>query len=126
MSKSVLIVDDSQSMRYQLKSILTDKNDNLKVYEAGSVKEAKNWLSWLTPDFITIDLDLNGQSGFDVVDCYQHKLDLDKVVVVTASESLMVLDSCIERGVKYLPKGNYLSDKETFGLRLSEWMNKVV
>ena len=125
MSKSILIVDDSQTMRFQLRSILTKHDKQLRVYEASSVNEAKNWLSWLNPDFLSIDLDLNGQNGFDIVDCYQYKIDPKNVFVVTASESLMVLDNCIARGVRYLPKGNYISDKETFSDRLGEWIRKA-
>jgi two-component system, chemotaxis family, protein-glutamate methylesterase/glutaminase len=78
----VLVVDDSATMRRLLRRIIESDQDFAVVGEAGNSSEALEAMGLLRPDVVTLDLNLPGTSGLEVLRRLRH-LDSIPVVVIT-------------------------------------------
>jgi DNA-binding NarL/FixJ family response regulator len=65
MSLRCLIVDDNASFREEMRGLLTEQGVYV-VGAAGSAAEAIRQMAELRPDVALIDIDLCGESGFDL------------------------------------------------------------
>jgi DNA-binding LytR/AlgR family response regulator len=79
--KTVLIVDDEPFARDDLRHLLLCHPNFEVVGEAGSIKEAEQFLSRTTPDIIFLDIQLRGGSGFDLV---PHISSASNIIFFTA------------------------------------------
>ncbi|MFO7287104.1 MAG: LytTR family DNA-binding domain-containing protein [Gammaproteobacteria bacterium] len=62
-----VIVDDERLARRALKSLLASERDVVIVGEAGSVDEAETVIRQERPDVVFLDIQLRGESGFDLL-----------------------------------------------------------
>jgi len=77
----VLIVDDERLARKDLASMLSEYPEVELVGEAQDVPSAVNAIELLKPDLVFLDIQMPGQTGFDLMD----QVDYDgKIVFVTA------------------------------------------
>ena len=60
--KKILILDDDSSIRYLIKSVLSD----FIIYEAGNCNDFWLELKKVTPDLILLDIDLPSDDGFSI------------------------------------------------------------
>lgn len=82
-----IIVDDERLSRKDLKSLLSDYNLIEVVGEADSVNTAIKLINEKDPDLIFLDIQMPGESGFDLLD----KIDLKaKVIFVTAFDEYAI------------------------------------
>lgn len=82
-----IIVDDERLSRKDLKSLLSDYNLIEVVGEADSVITAIKLINEKDPDLIFLDIQMPGESGFDLLD----KIDLKaKVIFVTAFDEYAI------------------------------------
>lgn len=69
----VLIVDESSMARGLLRTLLADQPDIEVVGDAGSARQAIRLVQELQPDIITMDLDMPGTNGLQVIDEIMHQ-----------------------------------------------------
>ena len=82
-----IVVDDERLARLNLINLLESHNEIRIVAEANSCESAINMLDKHKPDLIFLDIQLSGETGFDMLD----KINSDiKIVFVTAYEEYAI------------------------------------
>jgi two-component system LytT family response regulator len=82
-----IIVDDERLARKDLRSLLTEYDSIEIVGEADSVASAKQLIDETDPDLIFLDIQMPGESGFDLLE----KADVEaKVIFVTAFDEYAI------------------------------------
>jgi len=98
MGKSILVVDDEQSMRIFLTKILLQ--ENYSVVTASSGAEAVNRVSCDEPDIILLDLRLPDMDGMTVLEKVKKVLPAIPVIIITAHGG-------VQSAVEAMKKGSY-------------------
>jgi len=98
MAKSILVVDDEQSMRIFLTKILLQ--ENYSVVTASSGAEAVNRVTCDEPDIILLDLRLPDMDGMAVLEKVKKILPAVPVIMVTAH-------GAVQSAVEAMKKGAY-------------------
>ncbi len=81
MTYRALLVDDERLARKELRSLL-DAHDTIDVVgEADDIASATEQIDALDPDVVFLDIQMPGETGFDLFDVVDHPL---KVIFVTA------------------------------------------
>jgi two-component system LytT family response regulator len=82
-----IIVDDERLARKDLRSLLTEYDSIEIVGEADSVVSAKQLINETDPDLIFLDIQMPGESGFDLLE----KVDVEaKIIFVTAFDEYAI------------------------------------
>ncbi|MGD8305955.1 MAG: LytTR family DNA-binding domain-containing protein [Ignavibacteria bacterium] len=82
-----IIVDDEELAREDLKVLLENFNEIDIIGEAESVEEARPLINNLNPDLIFLDIQMPGESGFDLL----AKIETDaKIIFVTAYDEYAI------------------------------------
>ncbi len=82
-----IIVDDTKLVRNELKSLLNDYEDIDVVGEAESVDEAIQLINTQKPDVIFLDIQLQGETGFDLLE----KADISsQIIFITAYDQYAI------------------------------------
>lgn len=75
MKQNILIVDDSNIIRYALKTMLKEKGEHNIVGEASSGEKAMDMIKELTPSLVLLDIHMPEIDGEDILkDVYYHKI----------------------------------------------------
>ena len=83
----VIIVDDEKLARNGLRSLL-EKYENIEVVgEAGDIKTAKKLLKELSPDVVFLDVQLQGETGFDLTESIPRETS---IIFVTAYDEYAI------------------------------------
>jgi two-component system LytT family response regulator len=86
-SFKALIIDDERLARKDLISLLTDHDNIAVIGEADDVPSAAQAIQTLNPDVIFLDIQMPGDTGFDLLD----KIDVDAhVIFVTAYDEFAI------------------------------------
>jgi len=83
----VLIVDDEPLARKDLTSILSDFSQIKIVGEADSVSSAKKLITFTSPDLIFLDIQLPGETGFELLNHINPEID---IIFVTAFDEYAI------------------------------------
>ncbi len=103
MGKSILVVDDEQSMRIFLTKILLQ--ENFSVVTASSGAEAVNRVSCDEPDIILLDLRLPDMDGMSVLEKVKKILSAVPVIIITAHGGVQSAVEAMKKGAyHYLTK----------------------
>jgi len=94
----VLLVDDEEDFRAPIASIL--RNNGLEVTEAGTAAEMDNILEQHKPDVIVLDVNLPGESGFEITSRLKQSEDF-RIVMLTAYGEVDDRIEGISRGADY-------------------------
>jgi two-component system chemotaxis response regulator CheB len=107
----VLIVDDSETVRKILKSLLTQDSRFSVVGEAANPLEVESLIRTLKPDLITLDIHMPNMDGVTLLKKYLPIYQIPTVMVtsISISEGQYVLDALETGAVDYIQKPN-LSD----------------
>ncbi len=81
--REILLIDDAEDVRLLGRKIL--ENDGALVQTASSVEEAKICLEKKIPHLIILDLQMNGQDGFDFLRFRRESLEVKRVPVLVMS-----------------------------------------
>ncbi|MFH1851920.1 MAG: LytTR family DNA-binding domain-containing protein [Candidatus Neomarinimicrobiota bacterium] len=82
-----LIIDDERLARKDLRDLLSEINEIEIVGEADSVVSAQEAIQKLRPDVIFLDIQMPGESGFDLLE----KIDAElKIIFVTAYDEFAI------------------------------------
>ncbi|RAJ74974.1 two-component system LytT family response regulator [Chitinophaga dinghuensis] len=84
---NVVIVDDERSSREELKLALSAYEDFTIIGEAKNVDEAKTLITTMHPDLIFLDIQMPGQSGFDLL---EQLSQVPQVIFVTAYDQYAI------------------------------------
>lgn len=82
-----LIVDDEPLARKDLHTVLSDFSDIKIIGEADSVKSAKSLLKKTRPDLIFLDIQMPGETGFDLLEFIDPKIN---IIFVTAFDEYAI------------------------------------
>lgn len=82
-----LIVDDERLSRKELKSMLAEYDNVEIIGEAEDVPSAEQAAGELKPDVIFLDIQMPGQTGFDLLDKIDNKI---KIIFVTAYDEYAI------------------------------------
>ncbi|WP_320171716.1 sigma-54 dependent transcriptional regulator [Maridesulfovibrio sp.] len=96
MSKSILIVDDEDGIRYSLRGILED--EGFRVNDAENGEEALRILSEDQPDLVFLDIWLPGMDGLEVLDRIKKEWDWLPVVMISGHGNIETAVSAIKKG----------------------------
>ena len=100
-STSVYIVDDSDSIRQRLVSMLGTMRNVAVVGEARTESEAIDGIVATCPDIVLLDLNLGAGSGMHVLHAVQHKLPRVSVVVLTNHSEPQYRRACMKAGARH-------------------------
>ncbi len=99
---SLLFVDDEEDFRAPISDIL--RSQGINVCEASSSKEMDCWLASNTADLILLDVNLPGESGFDIAQRLKQNTNIS-IIMLTAYGSVENRIEGLTRGADYyLPK----------------------
>ena len=82
-----VIVDDEQLARYDLKKALSNFQEIEIIGEADNVKSASKIINSQKPDLIFLDIQLTGETGFDLLDLIEYETN---IVFVTAYDKYAI------------------------------------
>jgi len=98
----LLIVDDEQTARYGMRRAVDFKG---RIYEAANLAAATKIWQEEQPELILLDLNLAGESGFDLLQTVQDAGAPTKVVIITAHGNEKIAVEAMRRGAfDYLSK----------------------
>ncbi|SMF33412.1 sigma-54-dependent transcriptional regulator [Desulfovibrio gilichinskyi] len=96
MTKSILIVDDEDGIRYSLRGVLED--EGFSVSEADSGEAALQSLSEDMPDLVFLDIWLPGMDGLEVLERIKKEWDWLPVVMISGHGNIETAVSAIKKG----------------------------
>ena len=82
-----IIVDDERLARVNMKNLLAPYPDIEVIAEAGTVEQALELIRTLKPGLLFLDIQLMGETGFDLLEKLEHPI---RVVFVTAYDEYAV------------------------------------
>jgi CheY-like chemotaxis protein len=85
LARKLLIVDDSKVSRMRIRSFFTSHCPNWAIQEASSGDEAIVMAASDAPDFVTMDVNMPGMSGFETVQLMLVRNPDIRVVMLTAN-----------------------------------------
>lgn len=82
-----IIVDDEKLARYDLKNVLNSFEEIEIIGEANNVSSAEQLINKLHPNLVFLDIQLRGETGFDLLDKVNYELNF---VFVTAYDQYAI------------------------------------
>ena len=116
----VLIVDDSAFMRSVLKRMVESEENLCVVGTAENGNEALEKISALNPDVITLDVEMPGMGGLEILP--RIMCDFPRPVIMVSSLTQQGAETTLEAlsigAFDYLPKPLFLNSTDTLKLRV--------
>ncbi|MDH5716560.1 MAG: response regulator [Spirochaetia bacterium] len=103
-SKSILIVDDSAVARMLLKNTILDQQKNWKIFEASAADEALALLEKEKFNMLSIDYNMPGMNGLELVEIIKKKYPKTKMVILTANVQTSFKEKVESHGIEFLEK----------------------
>ncbi len=121
----ILIVDGSKIMREKLVRFLELQNNFDYVFEAGTVKEAKNIMEEKEIDVLLFDIQLNDSSGLDLVPFSRKFLHKPLLILCSNYKMPQYLSTYERLAINYFfDKYSELADLKSFIKTLAmDWRN---
>lgn len=103
---SVMVIDDSKTMREILKRMINIQPDMQVVQEAADASEAEKLLESNLPDVITLDINMPGVDGVTLLKKYMKKHPIPTVMIsaISFSESGPVFEALEHGAFDYMKK----------------------
>lgn len=95
-AKTILIVDDDETIRFTIASLLED--DNFRVIEAENAQTALEMIKTAKPDLITLDHHMPGMSGVEFLSLLRNMDRRIPVIMVTANPTQTVSVQALREG----------------------------
>lgn len=100
----LLVVDDSRVSRMIIKGKVSSLCPDWEVFEASTGDEAVALAPQLQPDYVTMDVNMPGISGFDAADQLRTLLPQARIVLLTANIQESSRERAAAMGVKFVQK----------------------
>ncbi len=104
MKPKLLIVDDSTVSRLMIRGRIASLQPDWDVIEAGSGDEAVAMVPTAKPDFITMDVNMPGITGFEAVEKIRLTDQRVKIVILTANIQSSSRDKAEQLAAKFVQK----------------------
>lgn len=101
---TLLIVDDSRVSRTMIRGRVQAAHPDWVILEAGDGQEAMVMVQSHAPDFISMDLNMPGPSGFDTIVQIRAAGSRARIVLLTANVQLSSRERAAELGVYFVKK----------------------
>lgn len=122
----ILVVDDSALFRTMLRNIVSEIRGCEVVASVGDGEAAVEKIAELKPDLVTLDVEMPGLSGIDVLRMLKRQRIQTKVIMIsrlTASGAQVTTDALIEGAFDFILKpssGNPMENKAVLKTALEE------
>lgn len=100
----ILIVDDSSVSRMMIRGRVAGLQPDWEILEAASGDEALETVRSAQPDFITMDINMPGMSGFEAVERIRAIDPSVRIVVLTANIQSSSKERATQLGVQFVQK----------------------
>lgn len=108
---SILVLDDHPMVRKGMISIINMGEKEERILEAGTVRNALEWMGMESVEIVLVDLQLSGESGFDFIEKAKALNEKLKIIVITSSVSPMDYKRAQHYGVDgYIVKDAFVED----------------
>lgn len=104
MKRKLLIVDDSNVSRLMIRGRFAALQPDWELMEAASGDEAVAKVSADQPDFITMDVNMPGISGFEAAELIQRSHPQVRIAILTANIQSASRDKAQQLRVKFVQK----------------------
>lgn len=84
-SRHILIIDDSRVSRMMIHTIIANKQPDWVIHEAGNSDEAQQLAAEFPVDYFTVDLNMPGINGFELVERLKTSHPQAHFVILTAN-----------------------------------------
>jgi two-component system, NarL family, response regulator DevR len=98
----ILIVDDTDLIRNLIRDLLTSLPFPTCIVEAADVPQALGILGQWHPDVVTLDLQLPGGSGLNVLQAIKQAGLHSRVIVLTSLTEPRIRQACLEEGAAFV------------------------
>lgn len=103
----IFIVDDHQVLRQGLAQLISHEDDLMIIGEAGNAADAMLSIENLKPEFIIIDISLEGTSGLELTRNILTKLPETLILILSMHDESVYVERVLRAGAK-----GYLSKRE--------------
>lgn len=100
----ILVVDDSRAARMLIKSILTEYDNDVELFEAENGQEAVNAFKLNDPDIVFMDLTMPVMSGVEALQAIREEDSEAAVIVLTADIQEKSVERCMSAGAYMVMK----------------------
>lgn len=100
----MLIVDDSRVSRMMIKARIEHARPDWTILEAGNADEAMNQVAQHSPDFVSMDVNMPGLSGFETIEKLRAAGCQARIVMLTANFQQSSRDRAAELLVNFVQK----------------------
>ncbi len=104
MKTKILIVDDSSVSRMMIRGRITGLQPDWEVFEAANGDQAVAMVSTEHPDYITMDVNMPGMSGFEAVEKIREIDQKAKIVILTANIQVSSRERAQQLSVHFVQK----------------------
>lgn len=104
MKAKILIVDDSRVSRMMIRGRIAGLQPDWEILEAVDGDQALAMVASDAPDFITMDVNMPGMSGFEAVEKIRLIDQNVKIAILTANIQESSRDKAQQLGVKFVQK----------------------
>ena len=84
-NKTLMIIDDSKVSRMMIKAIVSDKRPELNILEASNADEAINLSKDMSIDFFSVDYNMPGIDGLELISQLKKYFTDSKFTLLTAN-----------------------------------------
>lgn len=103
-SKRLLVVDDSKLSRLMISSIVTEHDNSWDIILAASADEALNFSSKQEIDAITLDVNMPGRTGLEIIPELKENVPGAHIAVLSANVQKATTRAVTEYGLRFIPK----------------------
>src|SRR5205085_2622911 len=97
----IFVADDSAMLREQIIELLTELTQIEIIGQAQDAMEAFHSIHELKPDVVTLDIQMNGGSGIDVLEKIKREDQAPVIIMLTNSTEPPYRKRCIEVGADF-------------------------
>jgi two-component system, NarL family, nitrate/nitrite response regulator NarL len=106
----IVLVDDHNLFREALRLLLDSRSDFAVVGEARNTTEALPMVEREQPDIVLLDLDLNGESGLDLISEIESRSEKSRVLILTGVRDPAIHHQCVCRGARGLVQKEFAAE----------------
>ena len=101
---TMLIIDDSMMTRLMVKTIVSEANPDWEIIQASDGDDALKKLVDKTFDYATVDMNMPGMTGLELIPYLQKHCPDAKIALLTANIQSSIQDKATSLGVPVINK----------------------
>lgn len=97
----LFLIDDSEKIRQALKKYLSSLKGITAIYEAQSVKDARDKIADIHPDIVIIDFNLPDGNAIDIIGALKYRSSNPTIIVFSSSNINQYRTASLNAGADY-------------------------